>query len=230
MDDQITTAARQAARTALEQEAEAKNRGFKQIYPRGWQTLRTLSQEQSTLPLRLWTWFAENSGPDSTICVRQKDIAVEMGVSVRQVQRAIDVLEEKAGLVAFKEFGLSIYALDPRQVWASWSQATRWAPFHTKTLLPKGAKEGEAFGRRVAILMQKAASSTDPIAVPSVFRSLDEVAEAYDADEPGRREQIQQDTDADRAESRKQVSIDNKQADMWDAQQKKRRRAVKKAA
>lgn len=165
--------AKQGVRDALERATSQQNKSFKMIFPPGWERLQALARKRSPVALRLWLTLAEHAGPEMCLCVRQEDLAEQLNISTKSVQRAVKILEEEGALIVLREFGLPVYCLDPAEMWASWQNAKTWAPFRTRTLLPKGAKESEVFTKRLATMLANKKPGLMPL--PARYKSAEEV-------------------------------------------------------
>ena len=125
-------------------EAAKRNRGFAQVYSKGWQRIRQLA-DQSPAAVKLYALLAEHvDGTAGAVVASQALLASLLGVSERTVRRLSNDLEN-AGAVARIRIGAGMYAyaLNPAEVWKSWDTRKSHAAFLTKTLAdPKAAREG----------------------------------------------------------------------------------------
>ena len=121
-----------------------KNRKFKQMYAKGWQRIRRLTADHgSTVPLRLWAYLAEVADVNNIVVAAARTLAEELGVSVKTIRRAADVLEKDGALVRLRvgEGGAYAYCLDPAEVWAGFADGKAVAPFNTRTLIRRRDNE-----------------------------------------------------------------------------------------
>lgn len=173
--------AKVGVRDALELSDRQKNAGFKMIFPKGWVRLQELAKKKSPIALRVWLLLAEYAGPEMCVCVRQEDLALELNVSTKSIQRAIKVLEDDGALILLKEFGMPVYCLDPSEMWASWQNAKNWAPFRTKTLVAKNTPEGQAFAKRLAhMVTTKVKPGSGPVPLPGRYKTAEDVPQFED--------------------------------------------------
>ena len=117
-------------------EEERKNRGFTQVYSKGWKRVRELSAENSGAA-GLYAMFAEHidSKCGAVLC-DQQFLADHMKVTTRTIRRWLDYLEEKRAIVRIPVAGkVCAYALDPREVWKGYNTNKEYAAFITRTLV-----------------------------------------------------------------------------------------------
>lgn len=115
-----------------------KNKGFTQIYPRGWKRVVELAKENPKA-FELYAFFAENLDPScGAVVCDQHFLAEQMNVSVRTVQRWLKFLETRDALIRIPVAGrVCAYALDPYEVWKGYDNSKEYAAFTTKTLVNK---------------------------------------------------------------------------------------------
>lgn len=118
-----------------EAEQRHKNLDFVQVYPEGWERLKTLIVAYP-LAARVYAFFAQHIEPGTgAVVVGQEIIAEEMGITTRSVRRVIKYLEENSAIVKIKLHGtLHAYAVNEKEVWKSWNDKKRYSAFNTKTL------------------------------------------------------------------------------------------------
>jgi hypothetical protein len=122
----------------IEMEEKRKNRGFTQVYAKGWKRVRELAIVNPGAA-GLYAMFAEHIDPTcgAVIC-DQQFIAEQMQVSTRTVRRWLDYLEEQKAIVRIPIAGrVCAYALDPHEVWKGYNTSKEYAAFITKTLINK---------------------------------------------------------------------------------------------
>ena len=88
-----------AMHEAKAEELSRENRGFVQVYPQGWQRIRSLMSENPTAA-KVYAVLAEHIDPSCGAVVVSQDVLAEMvGVSERTIRRATAYLEEVLALV-----------------------------------------------------------------------------------------------------------------------------------
>ena len=127
----------------------AKNNGFTQVYPKGWERIRELLKKHPRAT-GLYSFFAEHIDPTcGAVVADQQFLADQMSVSVRTIQRWLDFLEGERVLVRIPVAGkVCAYALNPYDVWKGYNSAKDYAAFVTKTLVNK---DGEIKRRIMAM-------------------------------------------------------------------------------
>lgn len=127
-------------REALERKLddERKNKGFTQIYPKGWERIREILKKNPQAAC-LYSFFAEHIDPTcGAVVADQQFLANQMKVSIRTIQRWLSFLEEESALVRIPVAGkVCAYALDPHEVWKGYNNGKEYAAFLTKTLINK---------------------------------------------------------------------------------------------
>ena len=127
-----------AMRDLIQQVGGQKNRGFKQVYSRYWERIRTLAARQnSVVPLMLYMTLCEFSGPTSADVASNDVLGKILGRSAKTVQRASKVLVEIGAVRRFQiaEGGAYCYALNPDEIWGGFAADKAIAPFHTLKLV-----------------------------------------------------------------------------------------------
>ncbi|MGK2740835.1 hypothetical protein ACSHT0_08050 [Tepidicaulis sp. LMO-SS28] len=145
------------ARAEHEKEARAvlsrQNKNFVQVYKRGWRKLRDLLQSDEAHArgaATLWILFAEHIDRAGTVVSTQGDLAEIMDCSERTIRRYLAVLKrEKMLEIVRLRHGLTVFALDPSQVWISWDDKKEFATFFTKAFL------GHSNTKRINMLIAK---------------------------------------------------------------------------
>jgi hypothetical protein len=121
-----------------EQDEAKKNRGFTQVYSKGWKRVRELAQGNPGAA-GLYAMFAEHIDPTcgAVIC-DQQFLADQFQVTTRTVRRWLDYLESERAIVRIPVAGrVCAYALDPHEVWKGYNTSKEYAAFVTKTLVNK---------------------------------------------------------------------------------------------
>ena len=113
-----------------------KNKGFTQIYPKGWKKAVELAKENPRA-FELYAFFAEHIDPScGAVVCDQKFLADQFEVSTRTIQRWLKFLESKDSLIKIPVSGrVYAYALDPFEVWKGFDNSKKYAAFVTKTLM-----------------------------------------------------------------------------------------------
>lgn len=144
---------REAAEQARQDAERRANRGFAQVYPRGWQRLRWLMREWP-MAAQLYAFLGEHLDPSAgAVVCSQELLAQELGCHVRTIRRITKWLDDDVGAVVRIRVGAGVYAyaLDPEEVWKSWDGAKDYAAFRTKTLARK-ADNGQV-RRRLRVML-----------------------------------------------------------------------------
>lgn len=115
-----------------------KNKGFTQIYPKGWSRIREILKKNPQAAC-LYSFFAEHIDPScGAVVADQQFLANQMEVSIRTIQRWLNFLEEELALVRIPIAGkVCAYALDPHEVWKGYNNGKEYAAFLTRTLINK---------------------------------------------------------------------------------------------
>jgi len=139
-------------REAVDDEAK-KNRGFTQVYPKGWRRIQALLLENK-VAAQIYAFLAESidSSCGSVVCTQQV-LAEQFDVHERTVRRAVDYLEKVSAVVVIKIGTANAYCLDPDEVWRSWDSAKDYAAFHTKTLARKA--DNNVVKRKLQVMMHQ---------------------------------------------------------------------------
>ena len=126
------------AQDEIDYEESKKNKGFTQIYPKGWDRLREIIKENPPAA-SLYSFFAEHIDPTcGAVVCDQQFLATQMKVSIRTIQRWLKYLEDEKALIKVPVAGkVCAYALDPHEVWKGYNNAKEYAVFITKTLVNK---------------------------------------------------------------------------------------------
>lgn len=131
--------------------ARRENRSFTQVYSNGWQTLQKLMKQDANAA-RVYAFFAENMGPDGTLCASRGTIADALEITERTVSRHVKTLENLGSIIVLKLGTANVYCLNPDEVWKSFNNAKPYAAFNTKALV--GKSENPFVKRRLATLLQ----------------------------------------------------------------------------
>ena len=132
------------------QKARRENRDFTQVYPAGWARIRELLQKDPSAA-NLYAFFAEQMGPDGTLCASRATIAEALEIGERTVSRHVKALEKYGAIVVLKVGTANVYCLNPAEVWKSFDNAKPYAAFKTRTLV--GKTENPFVKRRLATLL-----------------------------------------------------------------------------
>lgn len=126
----------QDQKEAKEREEARKNRGFTQIYPKGWERLTKLA-ETAPAAFKLYSFLAQHIDPTcGAVVCDQKFLADQFGVSTRTIRNWITKLEGQNAIVRIPVAGrVCAYALDPHEVWKGYDNAKGYAAFVSKTLV-----------------------------------------------------------------------------------------------
>lgn len=129
---------RQEDQEARDREEARKNRGFTQVYSRGWRRIMELSKGNAGAA-GLYAFFAEHIDPacGAVVC-DQRFLADHMEVTTRTIRNWLNYLEEERALVRIPVAGrVCAYALNPHEVWKGYNTGKNFAAFVTKTLVNK---------------------------------------------------------------------------------------------
>lgn len=123
---------------AKELEEDRKNRGFTQVYPRGWKRIMELSKGNSGAA-GLYAFFAQHIDPScGAVVCDQQFLADQFTVNRSTISRWLSYLETQSALVRIPVAGrVCAYALDPYEVWKGYNTSKEYAAFVTKTLVNK---------------------------------------------------------------------------------------------
>lgn len=130
--------AKQDAEAQKELEEARKNKGFTQVYPRGWKRIMELSKGNSGAA-GLYAFFAQHIDPScGAVVCDQQFLANEFGVNRSTISRWLSYLEQANAIVRIPVAGrVCAYALDPHEVWKGYNTGKEYAAFMTKTLVNK---------------------------------------------------------------------------------------------
>ena len=140
----------EAIKLEKKDEEERKNRGFTQIYPKGWSRIREILKKNPQAAC-LYSFFAEHIDPTcGAVVADQQFLANQMNVSIRTIQRWLIFIENEFALIRIPVAGkVCAYALDPHEVWKGYNNNKEYAAFLTKTLVNK---DGEIQRRIISML------------------------------------------------------------------------------
>lgn len=117
------------------QDSERKNKGFTQVYKKGWIRIDKLIAEYP-LAARVYTFLANTCDKLAGVVTTQESIAKELEVSIRSIQRATKWLDEQRIVPRLKVSGsVYLYCLDPEEIWKSWDDKKQFALFTTITII-----------------------------------------------------------------------------------------------
>jgi hypothetical protein len=147
-------AAQDREQATAEEEARRANRGFVQVYPKGWKRLQTLIRTNPSAA-RVYAFLAEHvDGICGAVVVTQELMATELGVHRRTIIRLTQELEKCGALVRIKVgTGVYAYALDPGEVWRSWDDKKDCAAFVTRTLVLKSDRSNNQVRRKLKVML-----------------------------------------------------------------------------
>lgn len=148
--EEAIRADRKEAEEAKKQRARRENDNFTQVYPAGWQRIRALMKHDPNAAA-LYAFFAEQMGPDGTLCASRTTLAEALGIGERTVSRHVASLEKLGAIVVLKVGTANVYCLNPAEVWKSFANSKPYAAFTTKTLV--GKSENPYVKRRLATLL-----------------------------------------------------------------------------
>lgn len=129
---------REELKEAKEQEEARKNRGFTQVYPKGWKRIMELSKGNAGAT-GLYAFFAEHIDPScGAVVCDQQFLADQFDVTTRTIRNWLNYLEEKKAIIRIPVAGrVCAYALDPYEVWKGYNTSKDYSAFTTKTLVNK---------------------------------------------------------------------------------------------
>ena len=82
--EEAIRADRKGGRKAQKQRARREGDNFTQVYPAGWQRIRALMKHDPNAAA-LYAFFAEQMGPDGTLCASRTTLAEALGIGERTV-------------------------------------------------------------------------------------------------------------------------------------------------
>ena len=132
--------AKQEEEAQKELEEARKNKGFTQVYPKGWKRIIELSKQKGgSGPAGLYAFFAQHIDPScGAVVCDQQFLADQFEVSTRTIRNWLTHLEQENALLRIPVSGrVCAYALDPHQVWKGYNTSKEYAAFMTKTLVNK---------------------------------------------------------------------------------------------
>lgn len=132
--------AKQEEEAQKELEEARKNKGFTQVYPKGWKRIIELSKQKGgSGPAGLYAFFAQHIDPScGAVVCDQQFLADQFEVSTRTIRNWLTHLEQENALLRIPVSGrVCAYALDPHEVWKGYNISKEYAAFVTKTLVNK---------------------------------------------------------------------------------------------
>jgi len=143
-------------RAQKEENDRRENKGFTQVYAKGWDRLDALLQERPQAA-RMYAFLAKNIDPGCGAVVASQEVLAEhLGIAQITVRRLSKWLEDRDALVRIRVgSGVYAYALDPEEVWKSYNGSKEYAAFVTKTLVKKSDKENAQVNRRLNMMMKE---------------------------------------------------------------------------
>ena len=138
-----------------------ENRGFTQVYPKGWSRLQHLIRTNPSAA-RLYALLAEHIDPDGGVVVAAQTVLAELlGVNERTIRRLTKALEEQGAIVRIRVgAGTYAYALDPAEIWKAWDMSKDHAVFRTRTLVGKKG-ENATVKRRLQVMLREQAGEPE---------------------------------------------------------------------
>lgn len=157
----LSTVAQEMRTARIERDIERRddlsreNKGFTQVYPKGWSRLQHLIRTNPSAA-RLYALLAENMDPQGGVLVASQTVLAEMlDVNERTIRRLTKSLEEQNAIVRIRVgAGTYAYALDPSEVWKAWDMAKDHAVFRTRTLVGKGGVNATV-KRRLQVMIRE---------------------------------------------------------------------------
>lgn len=163
------------------EKARKENRGFKQMYPRGFWRIQELIK---TAPqaAQLYIWLAANVGAAGAVVATRELMAEELKVSTKTITRRLKELEDAHAVVRIHiTAGVYAYAISPEEVWAGVNAAKATAAFYTRTLAKvSDCGKLKRHLKMMAMAERKAKGEAVDMDQPDLFDGLPE------ADEDGR--------------------------------------------
>lgn len=144
----LINAEMEAAKAAYDKKRQ--NDHFVQVYEKAFCKLQWLIAENRSAAI-LYMYLAENIDTNGALVASQKALIELTGLSRTSLYRAIKLLEEIGSLVRIKVGRMTVYALDPAEVWRSFNSAKEGAVFYTKRIAKKGDPEGLVL-RKIKVL------------------------------------------------------------------------------
>lgn len=138
-----------------------ENKGFVQVYKKGWNRLQHLIRTNPSAA-RLYALLAENIDAQGGVVVASQAVLGEMlGVTDRTIRNLTKVLEEQNAIVRIRVgAGTYAYALDPTEVWKAWDIGKDHAVFRTRTLVSKSG-ENTTVKRRLQVMIREQAGEPE---------------------------------------------------------------------
>lgn len=147
-------AAQDREQEVVDEAGRKANKGFVQVYPKGWKRLQALIRTNPSAA-RVFAFLAEHvDGVCGVVVVTQEVMAAELEVHKRTIIRLTAELEKTGAIVRIKVgTGVYAYALDPSEIWKSWDDKKDLAAFVTKTLVMKSDKANGQVRRKLKMMM-----------------------------------------------------------------------------
>lgn len=137
------------------EEREKRNKGFTQIYGRGFNRLHELIVVNASAA-RLYLLLAEHMDGTGALVASQEVLAEYLCVTTRTISRLTIVLEREEALFRIRVgSGVYCYALDPDEVWKAWNSSKTTAIFNTKTLVSKKDRQNGTVNKRLATMFKE---------------------------------------------------------------------------
>lgn len=167
----VQTIASEGARQARKKELEARdrdivteaeqarlNKGFVQVYAKGFARLQDLIQKNPSAA-RLYVFLCQHvDGTCNGVTVSQEVLASNLGCSVKTIQRHTKALEEMGAFLRMQVgLGVYMYAMDPYEVSRTWADRKEDAAFLTKTLVRKTDRGNRTIDRKLKIMVKEQA-------------------------------------------------------------------------
>ena len=143
-----------AMHEAKAEELSRENRGFVQVYPQGWQRIRSLMSENPTAA-KVYAVLAEHIDPSCGAVVVSQDVLAEMvGVS-EDHQEGDSIPRGGAGVGPHTGERIRLcLRTGPEEVWRAWDCQKEQAAFLTRTLVKKNGQNA-LVKRRLQMMLRE---------------------------------------------------------------------------
>lgn len=157
-------------------EAREKNRGFTQVYGKGWDRVDALIVKHPGAA-RLWAMLAKHIDASCGAVVASQEVLAEMlGVSERTVRRLSAVLEGEGAIARIRIQGaVYAYAIDPTEVWAGFAEGKEYAAFTTRTLVRANGKAADTVRRKLMLMVRQGGPLVDRSKIADAARAADAI-------------------------------------------------------
>jgi hypothetical protein len=123
---------------------------FAQVYPKGWQTIRSISE--NSMALKVYSFIAEHCDHLNALVCSIDVMADEFNVNERTIRRATKWLEDNRHLVIIKVGTANAYVLNPQDIWKNYERYKGYCAFHASTLASK--KHNKLLKQRLTHMME----------------------------------------------------------------------------